>query len=56
MKARAWGRAAFGCLLTARQYIASPKGGRDLRDWARAAALMLLTAAAGIGLLYGLGV
>ena len=46
----------FGYLRTARAYFASPKGGRDVRDWARAAGFVLLTAGGVLLLLCFMGV
>lgn len=42
---------ACGYVRTVRQYLATPKGARDTRDYARAAALILLTMAVAMGLL-----
>lgn len=46
---------AGGYIRTVRQYLATPKGARDARDYARAAALILLTMAVTMGLLLGRG-
>ena len=49
-------RMLFGYVRTIRQYLASPKGGRDVRDWARAAFFAALTATAAIWILHEMGV
>ena len=41
-----------GYLRTIRQYLATPKGRHDVCDYARAAAMLLLTMAGGVELLW----